>query len=308
MNLALLLEMAAEGAPERTVVGSRTAGLAARELLLHARRAAQLFRDRGVEHVAQLGVNSEVVPITLFGAAIAGLPFAPVNFRLPDDQLRAIMARLAPAVVVVDPDMTARVSELEGIQVITRTDLLDAVASDGDEGEGDFVDPDSTAILLFTSGTTGEPKAAVLRHRHLTAYIIGTVECLGADESEAQLVSVPSYHVAGIATVLSSVYGGRRIAYLPGFDAETWLATVDEERITQAMVVPTMLGRIVQLIEDGHGVGDSLRHVSYGGGRMPLELIERAIKLLPDVNFVNAYGLTETSSTISVLTPEDHRE
>jgi acyl-CoA synthetase (AMP-forming)/AMP-acid ligase II len=308
MNLALLLEMAAEGAPERTVVGSRTGGLTTRELLVRARRASRLFRDRQVENVALLGVNSEAVPLTLFGAAVAGLPFAPVNYRLPDDQLRAIMTRLAPAVVVTDAEMTDRITDIDGIQSVTRDDLLGAIAADGDDGEGDFVDPESIAILLFTSGTTGEPKAAVLRHRHLAAYIIGTVECLGADESEAQLVSVPSYHVAGIAAVLSSIYGGRRIVYLPAFDAESWLATVDEERITQAMVVPTMLDRILQLIEDGHGAGKSLRHVSYGGGRMPPELIERAMKLLPDVNFVNAYGLTETSSTISVLTPEDHRE
>jgi fatty-acyl-CoA synthase len=74
------------------------------------------------------------------------------------------------------------------------------------------------------------------------------------------------------------------------------------------MVVPTMLGRVLTCMEEQGRALSSLRHLSYGGGRMPLELIERAMKLLPDVNLVNAYGLTETSSTISVLTPEDHRD
>jgi acyl-CoA synthetase (AMP-forming)/AMP-acid ligase II len=73
------------------------------------------------------------------------------------------------------------------------------------------------------------------------------------------------------------------------------------------MVVPTMLGRILPTLEQQGITLPALHHVSYGGGRMPVELIERAMELMPQVNFVNAYGLTETSSTIAVLTPEDHR-
>src|SRR3546814_2196613 len=74
------------------------------------------------------------------------------------------------------------------------------------------------------------------------------------------------------------------------------------------MVVPTMLNRILDVIEDDGGGLPSLRALSYGGGPMPVAVIERAIALLPDVGFVNAYGLTETSSTIALLGPDDHRE
>jgi fatty-acyl-CoA synthase len=162
-------------------------------------------------------------------------------------------------------------------------------------------------VLLFTSGTTGEPKAAVLRHRHLVSYIISTVEFLGAGPDEAALVSVPPYHVAGISAILSSVYAGRRVVQLESFDAEAWVALARTEAVTHAMVVPTMLGRILDVIaHDGLGL-PALRHLSYGGGRMPLPVIEAALDLLPHVNFVNAYGLTETSSTIAVLGPDDHR-
>ena len=124
-----------------------------------------------------------------------------------------------------------------------------AITADGDEIEPDLpmVDPDDLAIMLFTSGTTGAPKAALLRHRHLTSYVIGTVEYLGADENDAQLVSVPPYHIAGVSAILSSLYAGRRIVYLPGFDAEAWLDRVREDGITQAMVVPTMLGRVLDV-------------------------------------------------------------
>ena len=148
----------------------------------------------------------------------------------------------------------------------------------------------------------------MLRHRHLASYIITTVEFLGADADDAQLVSVPSYHVAGVSAVLSCLYGGRRICYLPGFDPEEWVRTIEAEQISQAMVVPTMLGRVLDEMERQGASLSSLRHLSYGGGRMPVELIERAMVTLPDVNYVNAYGLTETSSTIAVLTPDDHRD
>lgn len=308
MNLSMLLEMTAEGAPDRVILGSRNSGLTTSELLRRARRAGHEFRRRGVERVAMLDVNSEAVPITLLGAAAAGLPFAPVNYRLTDVQLESIMKRVAPAVVVVAPEMAERVPDVDGLDVIARDDVLASVAEPGEADELDFVDPESVAILLFTSGTTGEPKAAVLRHRHLAAYVINTVEFLSADESDAQLISVPAYHVAGMSVVLSCIYAGRRIVYLPEFDAERWLELATEESITQAMVVPTMLRRILRAMEVSDRTPESLRHLSYGGGRMTRDVIEHAMQLLPHVDYVNAYGLTETSSTLSVLSPDEHRE
>ena len=303
MNISMLLEMVAEGAGDRTVVGTRAEGLDATELLRRAQRAAGLFRAAGVDHVAMIGLNSDAVPIALFGAGLAGLPFAPLNYRLTDEQLGAVLPQLVTALVIADDDMVGRVSGTDGLTVMSRSEFVESVASGDEPDDLPFVDPDEVAILLFTSGTTGTPKAAVLRHRHLTSYILGSVEYLAAEEDEAQLVSVPSYHIAGVSAILSSLYSGRRIVYLPGFDPESWVDTVGTEAVTQAMVVPTMLGRILDQAEASGSRLDSLRHLSYGGGRMPVETIERAMAMLPDVNFVNAYGLTETSSTVAVLTP-----
>ena len=170
------------------------------------------------------------------------------------------------------------------------------------------MDPDEIAILLFTSGTTGPPKAAVIRHKHLVSYILGSVEFMSSEEDDASLVCVPPYHIAGMASVASSVYSGRRVVQLPNFTAEAWLELARKEKITHAMVVPTMLARIVEVLE---GQGDAelphLKALSYGGGKMPHSVIERALKLFPETSFANAYGLTETSSTIAILGPEDHR-
>ena len=257
--------------------------------------------------VGLVDINSYAVPILVYGCALAGLPFVPLNYRLADDQLRAILERISPAVVIVDDPVVERLGEVAGVDLVRRDQFLAELTTAPAAAPDVPADTDGIAILLFTSDRTGEPKAAVLRHRHLASYVIPTVEFMGAAEDEASLVSVPPYHVAGISAVLSSAYAGRRVVYLPNFTPEDWVATARDERVTHAMVVPTMLGRLLDVLDrTGEGL-EHLRHLAYGGGRMAIPVIERALHRLPHVDFVNAYGLTETSSTIAVLGPEDHR-
>jgi len=175
------------------------------------------------------------------------------------------------------------------------------------EPVGEFPDPEAVAIVLFTSGTTSRPKAVELSHNNLTSYVTGTVEFDSADAADAALICVPPYHIAGVGAALSNLYAGRKMVYLPNFDAHEWVRLVGDERITTATVVPTMLDRIVGVLEiSGHDVS-TLRNLAYGGSKVGLPLVRKTLELLPHVGFVKAYGLTETSSTIAVLTPEDHR-
>ncbi|OBF41932.1 AMP-dependent synthetase [Mycolicibacterium peregrinum] len=305
MNIATLLEMSAEGFGDRTAYGRRGEGMSFRHLLGSAQAAAHRFRAESVSHVALIDENSPAVPVALFGAALAGVPYAPINYRLAEEAISALLDRLGRTALVAGTGH-AHLSAGGGV-VISPEELVATPADPGDPivapGEADDV-----AIRLFTSGTTGVPKAAVLRHRNLSSYVLGTVEFGGAGEDEATLVSVPPYHVAGVASVLSAVYSGRRVVQLPNFTAENWISAVVNEQITHAMVVPTMLTRIVDLLTRQDLALPSLRHLSYGGGRMPVPVIEQAMRLLPDVSFVNAYGLTETSSTVALLGPADHRE
>jgi acyl-CoA synthetase (AMP-forming)/AMP-acid ligase II len=105
--------------------------------------------------------------------------------------------------------------------------------------------------------------------------------------------------------VITNLYAGRRTLVLEAFTPGQWLHTVRAEEVTSAMVVPTMLARIID--SDGDRSVPSLRSLSYGGAPMPAALIERALGEWHKVDFVNAYGLTETSSTVALLGPEDHR-
>ena len=316
MNLMMLLEMASSSFGERVAVTSDECELSYQALFQAAGRAASMFAGAGVERVAMLDVNSPAVPIALFASAWSGVPFAPLNYRLTADEVERLAGQIAPALLITDAERAPALEKLDGIRVLQRDDFLDRALGAADAAAGSAaasagewsMDPDDIAILLFTSGTTGAPKAAVLRHKHLVSYILGSVEFMGAAENDAALVSVPPYHIAGMAAIASSVYAGRRIVQLPNFDAERWLEVAREENVTNAFVVPTMLSRIVGALEGEPSAGlFRLRAISYGGGKMPQSVIERGMVLFPDTDFTNAYGLTETSSTISVLTPEDHR-
>ena len=294
MHLSLILDMAADALGDRRAVTAPDGTITYAEL---RERADALAGSLAGERAVQLGLNSLAVPVTLFAAARAGAAFTPLNYRLADPDLVRIATRAAPAAAVVDHDMVGRLGPVEGLTILETESLGDIAATDF---VPDF-DTDNVAILLFTSGTTGEPKAAVLRHRHVTSYVMGTLEFAAAGEEEATLVTVPPYHIAGISAVVSSTYVGRRIVYLAAFDAEAWVRTAADEAITHAMVVPTMLGRILDVMDADKVQLPALRHLSYGGGKMPVPVIERALELMPHVDFVNAYGLTETSSTIAVL-------
>ena len=179
--------------------------------------------------------------MALFGAAGAGVPFIPLNYRLGAEQLAAQLDAHPGSLVVHGDTPPAGSDPARTVTCQAFLDRFEGVAAEPPPP----VDPDLPCVLLYTSGTTAAPKAAVLRHRHLMSYLLGTVEFGSAEEDEAALVSVPPYHIAGVANLLSNLYAGRRIIYLDRFDPEEWLRTVRHEQVTQAMVIPTMLARVV---------------------------------------------------------------
>ena len=310
MNIMMLLEMASATFPDRTafVDGSDGSRLSYQALFDNAGRHAQQIKSGGYSRVGMLDVSSLATPTGLFAAAWAGTPYVPINYRLTQGEIEALLARITPACLVTDDKRESQFDHVADVTTFGRGKFLASASADKETAQEWSMDPEETAVLLFTSGTTGAPKAAVLRQKHLVSYILGSVEFACADEDEAALVCVPPYHIAGIAAILSSVYSGRRVVQLADFSAERWIELAREEKVSTAFVVPTMLGRIVETLKDQTSADmPHLKSLSYGGGKMPLSVIERAMQLFPDTDFTNAYGLTETSSTIAVLGPDDHR-
>ena len=310
MNTMMLLEMAAGGFGHRLAFTDPDNGtsITYQELYDAAGAAAHNIRESGASRVAVLDVSNLAVPVALFASGWAGVPYVPINYRLTADEIDALLARVQPAYLITEDERLPHYQGGDGLDARSRTRFLDMARAGGDAHEERSMDPEDVGVLLFTSGTTGVPKAAVLRHKHLVSYIVSSVEFMSAEEDEAALVCVPPYHVAGIASTLSSVYAGRRVVQLANFSADAWIETARHERITTAFVVPTMLSRIVAALEGEKTAGmPHLQSLSYGGGKMPLAVIEKALALFPETDFTNAYGLTETSSTITVLGTEEHR-
>ncbi|MFE6820899.1 class I adenylate-forming enzyme family protein [Streptomyces sp. NPDC057690] len=304
MNLAMILDMVADGMADRVLIGDRGTGITGAELRERARAGAAQVAETGADRLVYLGPNGPAFPVALFAAALAGVPFLPVNYRLGAQQLDEVMSRQGSPLVVTDAP-----ERVPGPSTIGIGDFLGLPAVESDASAAPGGDQDAVAVLLMTSGTTATPKSVVLRHRNLAAYIFGSVEFCSVPEGDATLVSVPPYHIAAVANALSNLYCGRRVVHLDRFTPGGWLDLVEEQRVTHAMVVPTMLARVVDELRTRGVQGPStVRSISYGGAKIAREVVEDALRLFPEAGFVNAYGLTETASSIAVLGPQEHRE
>jgi len=304
MSISLLLEMASSGDPDRTAVVSDDTRLTAGELSTLADGAAGVIAGSGAAHVAYVGTGGALLPLLLFASARAAIPFTPLNYRLSAEGLRELVDRLPTPLVIADGEYAGMLAGA-GRPVLTSEEFLSQARTADPAAE--FADPDAVAVVLFTSGTTSRPKAVELTHNNLTSYITGTVEFGSAAPEDAALICVPPYHIAGVSAAMSNLYAGRKMVYLRNFDAHRWVELVRTEGVTSATVVPTMLDRIVTALETTRAELPTLRNLAYGGSKVALPLVRKALELMPNVGFVNAYGLTETSSTIAVLGPDDHR-
>ncbi len=308
MNITMLLDMAADGFGDRVVVGGQDLGLTPARLQHLSYAGAEMIRKSGADALVYLAVNGPAFPVAMFAAARAGVPLVPVNYRLGREQLDALLSNHPRALGIAGAEQ-AQALHRAGLTVLSPDEWLSALAASVDGGTDAAAvedgDSDAPAVIIYTSGTTSAPKGVLLRHENLSSYVLGSVEFAAAGADEAALVSVPPYHIAAVANVITNLYAGRRTVVLEQFTPEQWLDTARREGITNALVVPTMLARVVE--SDADKAMPSLRGLAYGGGPMPARVIERALQIWPDVGFVNAYGLTETSSTIAVLGPDDHR-
>lgn len=323
MNLAELLEIPAEIFPEQEIIRFENEGITYSGLSERVSRIATELRDLGVrpgDRVAVMQTNTPGVVEILFAAATIGAVFVPLNFRARGDELAHLLAVSQPLMLFAgdryldDAQQLAR-REANGPRVLS----LDA-GSRGANNAGaeaaaalratrhDESAPVDLAVLMFTSGTSAYAKAVMLTHDDLTSFVFNTTDPADGSDRGSVLVSAPLYHIAGLTAALTGVFAGRRVVLLPQFDADEWLAAVERERITHAFLVPTMMRRVLDSPRFANSDLASLQVVSYGAAPMPVPLIRRAIDAFPgSVQFLNAFGQTETTSTVTVLGPADHR-
>ena len=157
MNLMMLLEMAAGGFGDRIAVGSLNDGLTVKQIFDNAGAAAERFRNANVENVAMIDITSPSLPICLFGASWAGLPFVPLNYRLTDQELNALLERISPSIALMQPDTKERISNTLEVNSFTRDDLITSIDPEIEISTDWNMDGEDTAILLLTLIHISEP-------------------------------------------------------------------------------------------------------------------------------------------------------
>ena len=254
-----------------------------------------------------------------FAAASVGAILVPLNFRAKADELSYMINHAEAIILFVGNrylDMVEGLrSQLPSVEqciplegnprsMMAYDDLLRSSSADPTPHE---IQDEDITILMYTSGTTGRPKGVPLRHSAFVSYVLENVDPPTPDVEERNLLTVPLYHIAGVQAMLAAIYGGRTLLLMSQFEVKEWLETIQRERATRAMLVPTMLKRVIDDPDFSHYDLSSLQVITYGAAPMPFEVIRKAIHVMPRVRFINAFGQTETASTITTLGPEDHR-
>lgn len=320
MNTANFLSIPASMFPDQEILVAGPARFTYGEMQERVRRLANALRARGVgrgSSVAVLATNSNHYLECYYATASAGATFVPLNYRAKTNELAFMIGRAEPRVLFFSEryrELLDRLSpelprDMERIGFEAGSPSIeDLVASGGTDGEDAEVEETDTSVLMYTSGTTSLPKGVMLTFGHFTTYVVGTVEMADGEPRGVQLLCVPLYHIAGATNIMTSIWAGRKLVLLPQFEAGEWIDAVSREGVTHAFVVPTMLKQILDHPSFSREKMASLRNVSYGGAPMPFPVIRRALEAFPSsCGFVNAFGQTETTSTLTVLGPEDHR-
>jgi acyl-CoA synthetase (AMP-forming)/AMP-acid ligase II len=320
VNLASLLDLPSMIVPEAIAVIDTTAAGGARavtygELRSAVAQTAGLLTELGIGHGDRVGLfatNSCAALEVIFATSAVGAVIVPMNFRAGPEEAAHLQADSGVRVLFAesryrDLVQSTRPASVEQViyldeDYVARRDAADEYPLVADVEDGEL------AALLYTSGTTSLPKGVKLNHGAMSGYVMGSNDAADGSDNGRMLLAAPMYHIAGLTSLLNALYSGRVTVIMSQFDPDRWLELVQEHRVTHGFLVPTMLARLLDTESLGTADLSSLEALTYGAAPMPAAVIRRAIEIFPGtVSFAGAYGQTETTSTVAVLGPDDHK-
>lgn len=320
MNTSEFLMIASAIVPERDAIVFNGQRYSFELLQERVNRLANAISELGVEpgdRVAAMQTNCNHLIELYFAAAQLDAIYVPINFRAKEDELATMLNIVEPSFLFLGERYLplAAGGDLPDSRIV----MLDGAVADGRPGYDDLLakgepdqmhfpedDEDATTVIMFTSGTTSIPKGVQLTHDSFSTFLLTNVAPADPDVAETNLLTVPMYHVAGLQAALAAVFGGRTLVVMSQFDPEEWMTLAVEHRANRAMLVPTMLKRVMDHPRFADYDLSTLDVITYGAAPMPLPVIRDAITKFPDTRFINAFGQTETASTITMLPPDDH--
>lgn len=314
MNIGEVTRTIAERDPNRIALTVDGVDCSYGELEALAARAARSLKRLGIgsgDRVALVDAASVLAVATMLGAARIGAAAALINIHLKPREIAQLLdaANCADVVVAGDP---YRAAVSEAVTQRGRRGRV-AVAAEllGEEAAGKeppAENGDGEALLLFTSGTTGLPKPVAIGHSVVAQRLDYYVTPLDPESPQSvDMMSVPLFHIGGSLGLFVSLGSGNKMVMMPRFDAGQWLRLVEEHRVNQTFLVPTMLARILAHPEFDRTDLSAFTTLHYGAAPAPVDLVEEALgRFPPGVSFLNTFGQTETLGAYAALTPEDH--
>ena len=321
MNTTDFLSIATAICPDRVAIVFEQKRYTFSQLNERANRLANALLNLGVkkgDRVAILQVNCNQCVEAYFATAKLGAIYVPLNFRVKGNELTYMLNSSETNTLLIGEryiDLANSIrSNLTSVRHFISIESKhngmlyyeDMLSSSAAEEVATDISDDDTTILMYTAGTTGQPKGVMLSHNSFAIYVLENVTPADPELAEGNILTVPLYHVAGIQALMAAIYGGRTLIMERQFEPKEWMELVEKEKANRAMMVPTMLKQLLDHPDFGKHDLSSLKVITYGAAPMPLEVIKRALAVFPGVSFINAFGQTETASTITTLGPEDH--
>jgi fatty-acyl-CoA synthase len=307
-----LLRRTARRVPGRTALSYRDRTWTYAELDTAVGTAAALLRrERQLaqgDRVATFGHNSDAYLIAYLACARAGLIHVPVNQNLTGTDLAYILRQSGASLVLADPGLADRIPQ--DFATLPLRDapgsLLDALG-DPVPYEEAARDPRESVQLLYTSGTTADPKGAIMTHRALVHEYASAVEALDLAETDRPVHALPLYHSAQMHVFLLPYLAiGAHNTLLDGPDAATVFDLVESGRADGFFAPPTVWIALANHPEFEKRELGGLRKAFYGASIMPVPVLERLRARLPELAFYNCFGQSEIGPLATVLRPEEH--
>ena len=281
------------------------------------RRLSGALAEAGIgkgDRVAFVDKNHPACLETTFAAAGLGAANAVVNWRLSGDELAYVLADSGARVIFVGAELMSAVEAIR--DRLPAAERLIVVGGEVDEFEaflaaepvdGADVEEDDPALILYTSGTTGFPKGAVLTHRGMLAHGLTVGTAFPLEPGDVSLVAMPLFHVGGSCYAVVGFLSGE-LTYMTREPDAASLAGGLAAGVTHAFLVPAVVAGIVQAGEQALKAFSRFKYLSYGASPMPLPVLRTVLAAWPEMKFVQVYGMTELSGAVTALLPEAHRD
>jgi long-chain acyl-CoA synthetase len=283
------------------------------ELDERSNRLAQALLERGVgagTRVAYLDRSSPEVVELLFAASKIGAVLVPLNWRLAPPELAAVLADAQAPVLIAGPafrevagDVLERMSPAPRL-VVVGEDYERWLAAHDPRDPGGRGDAGDVIVQMYTSGTTGVPKGVLTTHGNL-AVTAQTSLRWGFDQASVSLTPLPMFHIGGIGWAYCGLWHGATTVLVSDFAAEAVLDVVEHRRVTNAVLVPTMLQMLTAVPGAAERDYSALRAIAYGAAPITTTVLKASLRTFGCALF-GLYGLTESTGGVVALEPEDH--